>query len=78
MDIDERLERLKQRQEVLRRRVERLTQHIQELRASTGNMAGATRGPKGSMQEFMRDIVEGTARLLHISQTRMTRLEGGE
>ena len=69
MDLDERLERLKQRQEALLKMVKSLAGERLEPN-STQNLRTLT-----------QDIAEGTTRLLHIAQIHensITGLEGGE
>jgi len=67
MTIDERLEKLTERHEALAQTVELIAAEVRSLaRESAG------------LQSFVREVAEGTARLLHIAQIhehRITRLE---
>jgi prefoldin subunit 5 len=68
MNIDERLEKLAQRHEALSQNVELLTRDVQSLQDSMK-----------SMQGFIKDVADGTARLLHVAEIherRISRLEG--
>jgi hypothetical protein len=69
MDIDERIQKLTERHEAFSQSVEILTSDVRSMQESMR-----------SMQGFITDIAESTARLLHIAQIhehRITRLEGG-
>jgi chaperonin cofactor prefoldin len=70
MNIDERLEKLTQRDEALSQSVELLVRQSHE-----------TDRRLNKMTEFINQIAEGTARLLHVAEIherRISKLEGGD
>ena len=67
MTIDERLEKLVERHEVLTQTVELMVREIRDVKSSIEGIKG-----------YINEIAEATARLLHIAQIhehRITRLE---
>jgi hypothetical protein len=70
VNFDERLDRLAERHEALAESVQLLTRDVQSLAESVK-----------IHERYISDIMEGTARLLHVAQIheqRLSRLEGQE
>ena len=69
MTTDERLDRLTERHEALTQSLELLTADVRGLASNLK-----------ALENFTKDIADGTARLLHVAQiheSRLIRLEGG-
>ena len=70
MNFDERLDRLAERHQALAESVQLLTRDVQSLAESVK-----------TDERYISDVMEGTARLLHVAQIheqRLSRLEGQE
>jgi copper oxidase (laccase) domain-containing protein len=77
MNIDDRLDRLVERHEALAQSVQLLTQDVHSLGEYVHSLAQSV----NTHERYMADIMEATARLLHVAQIheqRLTRLEGQE
>ena len=77
MNIDQRLDRLVERHEALAESVQLLTRDVQSLGEHVNSLAESVK----THERYLSDIMEGTARLLHVAQIheqRLSRLEGQE
>ena len=84
MNIDERLDRLVERHEALAESVQLLTRDVHSLGEYVHSLAQDVQSLAQSVkthERYIGDIMETTARLLHVAQIpeqRLTRLEGQE